>query len=584
LIAKEVREMSKSEITRVVLILAVVAIGPGAARGQGVVDVRHERHVIGGYVEPNTPGAPGVVADVRLAAAVTDAAAFDKDGSLNLNKAIYVRFFDANRKAKPKAILILIPELESGAGSLGIPAAEVVRYSGGSYEVWVVDRRSNLLEDVQPIVRGWKSQSPGIIMASLLEYMENPAGRGGFIANTPTSVSNFMTEWGLDVHLRDLKAVVEQARKTTRNVYMGGHSLGAVMTQMFAAYDFGDVAGYKLIKGMTLIESPLDPLGSTPISDEVYFNGRKGLPGLRELREEPTEYPPFFAEGYGIGFITSVFFQLYDIGAQLVMLDPEGTQLYQSGYMSGLVKYPATNAACLGIAMDDEFQFQPIARTTVGFLKVPPGKTVNDVATRTKNDPTGVNPNGIWEPKNPGPGQVLQWDNLQDLGTLGSDQLTGHEVNRLETVVRQLLPLIDDIGPNAGTAAVNTTEWYLPSRLRLDVKKVIDLGRTPLSAEVIAAQKERGGNPLTVTQNHRVNIPALFVRASHGGFIKSNSIVANYSVSTSISPKKLSFATLNDYAHADMLSSLERTASSLNGKSVNKNLPDLLVDFVGKNR
>ncbi|HKG20513.1 MAG TPA: hypothetical protein VKC34_01325, partial [Blastocatellia bacterium] len=380
--------MKFKKMTWGIAALLLLTCLPAAARAQKVVDVRHTRIVIPGFVEPNTPGAPGVAVDPRLAAVVTDPAAFNPNGSLNLNKAIYVRFFDNNRKSPAQTILILIPELESGAGSLGIPATEIVKQTGGKTEVWIIDRRSNLLEDLKPIVDAWNQRSVEASLTALRGYMDHSAGRGGFLANNPYVLSSFMTEWGLDVHLRDIKAVVEKARKTTPNVFLGGHSLGATMTQMFAAYDFGDTAGFKLLKGMVLIEPTLDPLAATPISDQVYFEGTPRLPGLNSIRNQADKFPPFFADGYGFGIVTAVLFQIYDLGVQVSTLDPQGTQLYDSGYMNSVLKYPSTNQVCMAINMDDEFQFQPIARVSVGFLKIPPGKTLADVATRVRDDPT----------------------------------------------------------------------------------------------------------------------------------------------------------------------------------------------------
>jgi hypothetical protein len=366
---------------------------------------------------------------------------------------------------------------------------------------------------------------------------------------------------------------------------MGGHSMGATMTQMFAAYDFGDVAGYKLLQGMVLIEPTLDPLLATPLTDQAYLEGTQVLPGLEEIREEPDKYPPFFADGYGFGIVTAVLFQIYDLGVQIAELNPEGTQLYESGYMQSVVKYPATNAVCMAINMDNEFQFQPIARVSIGFLKIPPGKTLADVATRVRDDPTGVNPNGIWAPKDPGPGQVLQWDDVRDLSTI-SPELKGREVNHLENILKQKLPLTNTTGSDIGGGAVDTLEWYLPARLRLDIKKMVDLGQAPLSDAIIAAQKLHGGNPITMTKNFKVNIPALFVRAEHGGYIKNTAVFERYAISASIAKEKTVIATLDDYCHTDVLSSTEMTGTTLNrnSKKVQTNLPSLVVDFIQQNQ
>ncbi|MBI3951872.1 MAG: hypothetical protein HY314_15605 [Acidobacteria bacterium] len=46
----------------------------------------------------------------------------------------------------------------------------------------------------------------------------------------------------------------------------------------------------------------------------------------------------------------------------------------------------------MAINFDDEFQERTSGRWSIGFLRVPPGGSTTDVATR-RDDPEGVNPN-----------------------------------------------------------------------------------------------------------------------------------------------------------------------------------------------
>lgn len=552
------------------VILTLLASVPPRHPAQAV-RVSRERHVIPGAVEPNTPGAPGVEVDPALAAAITDPAAFDQDGSLNLNKAIYVRFFDGERTSPPEAILVMIPGVVAGANSFKIVATEIVRLSGGRFEVWAIDRRSNLLENLDPMVRAENAMTREATSAVLEAYVNDPAGRGGFLFAHPFSVSSFMSEWGLDVHLRDVRAVVDRARTITENVFLGGHSLGAILTQMFAAYDFGDVAGFELVKGIIILDGTADPsgLGAVPISDDVYLNGGEGplgpLAGLNELRHpmEPDD-APFVIEPFN-----PLLFELVEIGAQIALIDPDGPSILRP-VIPERVPVPATNAAALGINLDDEFQEQIFARFSIGFLSVPPGGRAEDVAMR-QDDPAGANPNGLWFPRDLSPA-LQQWAPLNDIGPLGLR--SGPEPSAFETVARAFL-----LGEGNQTAAVSDTnfiEWYMPSRLVLDISKMIDLGRTPLSPEIIAAQTARGGNPITLTENSRVNVPLLAIRANEGGFVPSNAAFLLYSRSTSIPFSKVTVNTMQNYAHVDLLTSLERRSV----RPANKNVPELIVDFV----
>jgi pimeloyl-ACP methyl ester carboxylesterase len=551
----------------------IVLLGlPYHRLAQGTVQIERERHVIAGYMEPNTPGTPGVAVDPALAAAITDPAAFDANGSLDLNKAIYYRYFDRNRSGPPDAIVIMIPGLLAGANSSSLVASEIVRLSGGQFEVWAVDRRANLLEDLNPMISAQREMTKEASMAALDAHVNNPAGRGGYIVAHPFSVSSFMSEWGLDVQLRDLRVVVDEARRVTGQVFLGGHSLGAVLAQMFAAYDFGDTAGFQLIKGIILLDLTADPAGLafTPISDEVYMSGGEGplgeVAGLNQLRN-PTapEQSPFAT------YPMSPFFsQLVQIGAQLALVDPDGPSPLGE-FLSDYVRVPATNAAAMGIAFDDEFQELGSGRWSIGFLRVPPGGTADDVATWRK-DPEGINPNGLWTPKNLAP-NLQGWASSHDLSPLGLK--SGVECSDLNTLMRMFLLGNGDEAVAPGDA--NFWEWFFPNRMNTDIVKLVDLGRKPLSPEIIAAQKDRGGNPMTMTANSRVNVPLLAVRNSESNLVPLSLAFQLYRRSTSIPANKITVATMENYAHGDMLTSLEKRSDP-----GNKNIPELIVDFVKK--
>lgn len=568
----------KAKMTVFTLIILITLLSlPMGYRAQGTVQVGHERHVLPSYVEPNTPGAPGVMVDPALAAAITDPAAFDADGSLNLNKAIYVRFFDQNRTTPPEAILVHIPGVVAGSNSFRFVASEIIRLSGGRFEVWAMDRRSNLLEDVMPMIAAENANTVAASQAAIAAYLGNPAGAGGYINANPIAPSiRFMAEWGLDVALRDVRTVVDQARTITANVFLSGHSLGAVLAQTFAAYNFGDVAGFQLLKGMIILDGTAAPgaPGVNPLSDEAYLDGGDGpageVVGVNQLRN-PTEpgHAPFLVDPFN-----PLLFQLVEIGSQLALVDPDGPSVLRE-VVSALVPVPATNAAAIGMNIDDEFQGEIFARFSIGFLRVPAGGAAADVATRM-DDPAAANPNGNWMPKDLSPA-LQQWDPRRTLTGLGAEITSTVEPSDFNTVLRGFL-----LGAADQTAAVgdtNSLEWYFPNRLVTDVSKVIDLGRTPLSATAIAAMTARGGNALTVTENRRVNVPLMAVRTSEGGFVPTNLAFLLYRQSTGIPQNRLSVFTMTSYAHVDVLYSLDRRSSP-----GNMNVPELIFNFVQTNR
>src|SRR5207249_2984163 len=63
--------------------------------------------------------------------------------------------------------------------------------------------------------------------------------------------------WGLATMLQDLRLVVERARGAVGargRVFLGGHSLGGMLAQCFAAWDFAGGPGSEQIDGLVMID------------------------------------------------------------------------------------------------------------------------------------------------------------------------------------------------------------------------------------------------------------------------------------------------------------------------------------------
>lgn len=545
---------------------------PTSRARETAVTVGRERHVIPGYIEPNTPGAPGVTVDPALEAAITDPAA-KPNGKLNLNQAIYVRFFDRTRTDPPTTIIIMVPSAVAGVNTLNVLAPDLVTRSGGAFEVWAVDRRSNLLENLEALRIAESNPTVDSVNRAIDAYYNDPAGRGGYIHAHPFSLNSFMAEWGLDVHLRDLKVIVETARalRTSSGVrpriILGGGTFGAFLVEQFAAYNFEGTAGFTLIDAMLLLDGTIAPGISpfNPTPDNQYLGGGPGplgpAPGLNNLRS-PVNAP--LDDGFTV---TSTFnplnFALAEAAAQLALIDPNGSSPL-SQLVPNLVPVPATNAASLAINLDDEFQPATFARFSIGFLKVPPGGQVTTVASKVSPDPTvpqpNGNPNGAWTPKNLG-ATLQQWDPATSLVPIG---LKGIEPTDFNTLMRALLQGNGDRMAQPGEA--NFLEWYFPQRLVIDIFKAI-LDTSSLSTPIKNAMTARGGKVLAVTENKRVNVPTLGMRAEEG-FLQSpipgiSGVIAFsvYRGGTNISANNFVIVNVPGYCAGDLLTTTDGTTS-----------------------
>jgi pimeloyl-ACP methyl ester carboxylesterase len=557
----------KGKVLAFILLAATLGL-PLGRQAQGMIaeqsniEVASERHVVPGYNEPNTP--PNVPVSEALRAAITDPAAF-RDGLLNLNQAIYIRFFDGQRTTPPENIVILVPGAVAGANSFRPIATEVVVSSGGATEVWAVDRRSNLLEDLSPMVKAESAGTEASAVEAMQYLSDHAAGRGGYIANNPFGeVSSFMSEWGLDVHVRDLGAIVDEARKVAgAKVYLGGHSIGAIMAEMFAAYDFEGVAGHSLINGLILLDGTAVPGVAPLLNDQQYATSVNGLRTAQGTGNEP-----FVASPFG-----PFQFQLLEISAMLALLNPEG-QSPLDQVAPELVPVPMTNAAALGVNIDDEFQKQPVARFSIGFLQVAEGQGVNSVATKV-SDPQGMNPNGIFTAKSLGTvgakPNLQAWAAVKNLKTISSTFSIGPEPSDLQTVARMFLT-----GRGQGELTVedaNFAEWYFPQRLVFDILKLSALDANKLTSTVVDIMTARGGNRPALTENRRVDVPVLAVYAKQGIFPPSYGTLPFSFYKGSTDSTKFVLATMANYAHGDVLTGVDKG-------SLGMTVPEMIAGFV----
>lgn len=192
-----------------------------------------------------------------------------------LDRIAYVRHWSGGAgqaPPAPSAVLILIP------GYLG--GAEDFRYAGERLvarlpwlQVWAADRRSNFLENRAGMELAQSLNNPGPAAAYYLGGMDipglpphadpHPAAWDGasreFSLSQAEAASLGMDGWGLETALGDVRALIAHARALYPNakLYLGGHSLGGMTAQIYAAWRFGHTphtAGWHDIDGLVLID------------------------------------------------------------------------------------------------------------------------------------------------------------------------------------------------------------------------------------------------------------------------------------------------------------------------------------------
>lgn len=231
--------------------------------------------------------------------------------------------------ADARQVVVLVPGTQGGAGGITPVARDIVRRVPRT-QVWIVDRRQQAFEDVSVFRR----RDPD---AALDYYL------GFKYRRVLGEDARFVSEWGLETQLRDLRTVVRRARAGgRRKVILGGHSAGASTAVAYAAWDFGGRAGYREIDGLILIDGGL--LGS--------FKEASARRARRELAEIRRGDVFLDLLGLGLPEIAGIFAQ---VGALYAYERPDAPSTLQDfPLLPPDFKPPVsvTNEALLGYAFD----------------------------------------------------------------------------------------------------------------------------------------------------------------------------------------------------------------------------------------
>lgn len=386
--------------------------------------VRRERLILPGAIPPPNP--------------VTQTAT-----PADLNQTIVLRYReDTEDPRAARAILLAMPGFLGGGASFDALARALVKRGTADntpIEVWAIDRRANLLEDSRGMDTAEALQDPEI--AHAYYFGTDTVGGAPFAGFLAQEELPFVSEWGLETHVEDLRRVLsfipQQERKA--RVFLLGHSLGASFTEAFAAWRFSDgVRGADELAGLILLDGVLS---GAPISEGEYLNGVSGAfpsPGVTEIRASSrvSELP----------FIGKEVYTVSEILALRALKDPSG--IVEDEERDGLLRFlmsigtvpQMTNRAALAFGFDEASGPLIIAISHLGESTGGPLETYQSLFGGTLLRPS--DPNAIYD-----------W------------------VDAFETQPPELTP-VDALAQSMSGGASNFYEWYFPSRLPLDLSAV----------------------------------------------------------------------------------------------------------------
>lgn len=313
--------------------------------------------------------------------------------------------------ARARNVLVLEPGTSAG-GAYFVPLARWIVARAPGWQVWSVERRENLLEDQSALdaAKRGKVNATGLF-DYYLGWIRNPSVTRHF-RFIPASSVQFAKQWGMNVAVQDLRAVIGAARRLGGRVVLGGHSLGGSVVTAYATWDFGGRAGADGLSGLVYIDG-----GS--FGAESATAARQALAKLRSSASSPW---------LSFGGISSPFAGLYNAtGSMAALLDPNGPSLGQaSGLLNGTGLTPSLPVTNLG-----QYGFALNVPTS------PPGLIAAQAHLGRGLVTTGSQPYG--------------WD--------GAGALT--PITRFAAMFA-----------GAGVTGADGTEWYFPARLTLDTAGV----------------------------------------------------------------------------------------------------------------
>ena len=372
-------------------------------------------------------------------------------------------------------VLVLVPGFLAGASSFDGIARGVVARSSGRYEVWALDRRSNLLEDLTGMQAAEAAEDPEIASAY---YFDGAEVDGRTFEGLPAQEDlGYVSEWGLVTLMSDLQAVLERVPEDRRqtNLFLGGHSLGGAIVEIASAWDVGGEALGAQLAGIIPMDGTINGVG---LGRDDYHDGVAGglvpvlgVDGLRDGSEDRTTMLPL---------LDPTLFISVEISGMRAFWDPAGFacdeqigSFFQTLYS---IRPWVTNAGVLGLAFDDQYAVVSIFAMRIGESF---GGTFEQVdlpsfglSYAAPNDPEAV----------------YSWRERDD------------DLVCLRSLARATFQ-----GPT------NFTEWLFPSRLGLDVRAVADLA---VSSDGGDYRFDEEG--LVVTRAAVMDAPVLAIAAGAG--------------------------------------------------------------------
>ncbi|OHF24847.1 hypothetical protein BKP30_27790 [Rhodococcus erythropolis] len=353
-------------------------------------------------------------------------------------------------------------------------------WGGQHVEVWVLDRRSNCLEDHRGLLAAQATRDPN----SAADYYTKGAPLDGatYAGERPATDTEFLRTVGLKQTLNDQFAVMRQLPPAYRKtqVMCGGHSLGGLTTGAFANWDFDGTPGHEQCAGYFVLDSRMDVTGADPLR----LAGLVGdiLPaGIAGTLQPANDLLPFLPATQPL--FTSVASML-----TAAHIAPDATSTILPGLPTDLITQAAaravsardyldfalgqpdlhtrqfTNSAALGLLLDDNSMPLGYGRVSIGTFDTPVEAKSFPAPYGMPSQLIGIFGGNKFVSPMPASGRV-GWTNYDRVPAVGARTIAGDTYTTPGSEVTDL----GDFARAWANPVADGFEWYFPTRLLTEI-------------------------------------------------------------------------------------------------------------------
>lgn len=368
-------------------------------------------------VKPRTPRAwtPEQVEQAVLSTQEAIYSPAPRDNGTPPPECDYVRFLRfrpadySGNPAEADAILVLMPGFLCGANSFDYLGRQLVYMAKTQYglnlEVWGAERRSNTVEDLTGVEAAERQADTQV---AIDYYYHGAQVDGRTFAGFPTNEQiPYLSEFGLKLFMEDMNTIittmVPDPEMRRQKLFLGGHSLGGILTALYAGWDFDgnpatlDDAGYRNCAGFVALDSVITASNDVAAVKNALPSSVKSA-SADEAEQAYAEFLAALRDGTaprvlpipGINPETMVLLECLGMDADfapqaestLLERIPRSDQLdlllrilHSRTLDQFLLPVPAmtdfrfTNEAAMGVVLDDNFMPITIIQASMGFLK-----------------------------------------------------------------------------------------------------------------------------------------------------------------------------------------------------------------------